>query len=51
MLKEMTHPKLPKSMCIGSNSSNIFPEAMGRPSITTTETGQGSVCKVFDAFG
>ena len=44
MLKETTHPKSPKSMWIGSDSSNIFPEAMGRPSITTTKTGQGG-CK------
>ena len=45
ILKETTHPKSPKSMCIGSDYSTIFPEAMGRPSITTTQTGQGSVCK------
>jgi hypothetical protein len=31
MLKEMTHPKSPTCMCIGSDFSNIFPEAMGRP--------------------
>ena len=45
ILKETMHPKSPKSMCIGSDASNIFPEAMGRPSITTTDTGQGSLRK------
>ena len=45
MLKETTHPKSPKSMFIGSDSSNISLKAMGRPSTTTMETGQGSVCK------
>ena len=26
---------------MGSDSSTIFPEAMGRPSMTTTDVGQG----------
>jgi hypothetical protein len=46
----MGHPKSPKSMCIGSDSSNIFPKTMGRPLITTKETGQEVYARVFDAF-
>ena len=51
MLKKNTHPKLPKSMCIGSDSSTIFLEAMGRPTITTTETGKEVYARIFSVFG
>ena len=39
ILNDTTHVKLSRTTLIGSDSSTIFPEAMGRPSMTTTGVG------------
>ena len=42
ILNDTTHAKLSRTIFTGSDSSMIFPEAMGRPSITNTEAGDES---------
>ena len=42
ILNNTTHAKLFSATLTGFNSSTIFPEVMGRPSMTTTKVGQGS---------
>ena len=41
ILKEIIQAKLPRTTQIGSDSSTIFPDEIGRPSMTTTDAGQG----------
>ena len=45
MLKEIMLAKSPRTILIGSDSSTMSPEAMGRPSMTPTTTGLGSLFK------
>ena len=40
ILNDIIHAKLCTTTWSGSDSSTIFPEAIGRPSMTTTKTGQ-----------
>ena len=42
ILNDTTHARLSRTILTGSDSSMIFPEAMGRPLMTTTEAGHGS---------
>ena len=42
ILNDITHAQLSRTILTGSDSSMIFPEAMGRPSMTTTEAGHGA---------
>ena len=42
ILNDTTHAKLSRTILTGSDSSMIFPEAMGWPSMTTTEAGHWS---------
>ena len=41
ILNDTTHATLSRTILTGSNSSMIFPEAMGRPSMTITEADTG----------
>ena len=51
ILNDTTHAKLFTATLTGSNSSTIFPEEMGRPSMTTTEAGQGSFVRISYELG
>ena len=45
MLKEIMLARSPRTILSGSDSSTMSPEAMGRPSMTPTATGLGSLFK------
>ena len=45
MLKEIMLARSPRPILSGSDSSTMSPEAMGRPSMTPTATGLGSLFK------
>ena len=42
ILNDTKHARLSRTILTGSDSSMIFPEAMGRPSMTITEARHGS---------
>ena len=45
ILNDTTRAKLSRTILRSFDSSMIFPEAMGRPSMTTTEARHGSVLR------
>ena len=45
ILNDTTHAKLSRTILMGSESSIIFPKAMGQPSMTTINVGQGNLLR------
>ena len=51
ILNDRTHVNLFRTTLIGSDSSTIFPEAMGQPSMNITEVGQGIFLRISYELG